>query len=269
MPKERKSKMFRVAVAGPTADGREIKESWLRDVAQTYNTQTYTASIWPEHIRGFFPGSAFASQGRVLAVELGEAEINGEKRTALYAAIDPNDSLIEMCRRGEKLFTSIEVNPNFAQTGKAYLVALAITDEPASLGTEQLQFAANHFSVQVSDSIETVIEFEGEPDKGKENTFSKALGTLRAGIERMSKSTGKNTDQVIALAQEMGEFANTVEESFTAQGKHISQQQQEFTQLKQEVDELKEQYRVLDNTPALTTTTPASLGGNGDVLTTC
>ena len=260
---QNKSKMFRVAVAGPTADGREIKEQWLRDIANTYSTQTYTASIFPEHIRGFFPGSMFSSQGIVESVELGDADINGEKRVALYASIKPNPSLVEITRRGEKMFSSIEVNPNFANTGKAYLVAMAITDEPASLGTEQLQFAANHFSVQVSDSLETVIEFEDEPAAEKENKFSKALGTLRAGIERLSKTSGRNTEQVAELAQEMGAFANVVEAEFKTRDEQYNSQQQAVDSLKQEVQALKEQYKVLDNTPKFTTTTPPATGGAG------
>jgi hypothetical protein len=37
----------------------------------------------------------------------------------------------------------MEVNTSFADTGKAYLVGLAATDDPASLGTEMLQFSAS------------------------------------------------------------------------------------------------------------------------------
>jgi hypothetical protein len=37
----------------------------------------------------------------------------------------------------------MEVSTSFADTGKAYLVGLAATDDPASLGTEMLQFSAS------------------------------------------------------------------------------------------------------------------------------
>jgi hypothetical protein len=47
-----------------------------------------------------------------------------------------------MNKAGQKLYTSIEISPNFAGTNKAYLVGLAVTDSPASLGTEMLAFAA-------------------------------------------------------------------------------------------------------------------------------
>lgn len=37
----------------------------------------------------------------------------------------------------------MEVSPKFADTGKAYPVGLAATDDPASLGTEMLTFSAS------------------------------------------------------------------------------------------------------------------------------
>jgi hypothetical protein len=42
----------------------------------------------------------------------------------------------------EKIYSSIELHPQFALNGKAYVVGLAMTDTPASLGTERLKFAA-------------------------------------------------------------------------------------------------------------------------------
>jgi hypothetical protein len=62
---------------------------------------------------------------------------------ALYAWITPSDDLVAYTRKLQKLFTSMEVNTSFADTGKAYLVGLAATDDPASLGTEMLQFSAS------------------------------------------------------------------------------------------------------------------------------
>src|SRR5690606_36075588 len=63
-------------------------------------------------------------------------------RRALFAQLEANDQLVELNRKGQKLFSSIEINPNFAGRGQAYLQGLAVTDNPASLGTEMLQFAA-------------------------------------------------------------------------------------------------------------------------------
>lgn len=41
---------FCVATAGPTVDGREIKEQWLTEAAETYNAAEYTAMIWPSSV---------------------------------------------------------------------------------------------------------------------------------------------------------------------------------------------------------------------------
>lgn len=41
----------RIAQSGPCVDGREIKPEWLTQMAETYNPDTYTALLWPEHRR--------------------------------------------------------------------------------------------------------------------------------------------------------------------------------------------------------------------------
>lgn len=47
-----------------------------------------------------------------------------------------------MVKAGQKVYTSMEIRPNFANSGKCYLVGLAVTDDPASLGTEYLEFCS-------------------------------------------------------------------------------------------------------------------------------
>ena len=37
-----------------------------------------------------------------------------------------------MNKAAQKVYTSMEIQPNFANTGKCYLVGLAVTDDPAS-----------------------------------------------------------------------------------------------------------------------------------------
>ncbi len=59
---------------------------------------------------------------------------------ALFAKITPTDDLIAMNKAAQKVYTSMEIQPNFANTGKCYLVGLAVTDDPASLGTEYTEF---------------------------------------------------------------------------------------------------------------------------------
>ena len=133
-------KMFRVAKAGPTSDGRFIKPEWLTDIAETYDPNLYTARIFIEHIRGVTADSAFFCGGDVVAVE---AHKNDAGEMCLYAEIKPNDKFKELNQADQKVFPSIEVVPNFNNSGKYYLGGLGATDSPASLATEKFQFSTN------------------------------------------------------------------------------------------------------------------------------
>ncbi|AZC72348.1 GPO family capsid scaffolding protein [Pseudomonas chlororaphis] len=136
MPRSLVSFWKRVATSGLTADGREILAQDLRDIAETYKPGFYTAVIWCDHER--WPGS----HGTVYAVRLveeGDDLQPGE--LALEAQLKPNDQLLYLNDRGQKLFSSIEITPNFRGTGKAYLTGLGVTDEPASVGTQELYFS--------------------------------------------------------------------------------------------------------------------------------
>ena len=136
MPRSLVSYWKRVATSGPTTDGREILPQELRDIAETYTPSTYTAVIWAEHERWS------GSHGTVFAVRLvEEGDDLKPGQVALEAQLKPNQKLLWLNDQGEKLFTSIEIRPNFANSGKAYLTGLAVTDEPASLGTQELYFS--------------------------------------------------------------------------------------------------------------------------------
>jgi len=56
--------------------------------------------------------------------------------------VSPTDKLRSINSRRQKVYTSIEIDPEFADTGEAYLVGLGVTDSPASLGTDYLSFCA-------------------------------------------------------------------------------------------------------------------------------
>lgn len=135
-----KTKFFRVMTEGDTTDGRVIQRQWIEEMAATYNPALYGARIWMEHLRGIYPDSTFRAYGDVLALKAEKVE--GGK-LALFAQLDPTPDLIALNKARQKIYSSAEVDDDFAKTGKAYLVGLAVTDTPASLGTEMLQFAAN------------------------------------------------------------------------------------------------------------------------------
>ena len=92
--------------------------------------------IWCEHERwqGCF-GTVFA----VRLIEEGEDLEPGQ--VALEAQLKPNDRLLALNDQGQKLFSSIEIYPNFRGKGKAYMTGMAVTDEPASTGTQELYFS--------------------------------------------------------------------------------------------------------------------------------
>ena len=123
---------IKVAQAGPSCDGREIREEWLREMAESYNPATYTAMLWPEHCRWW------GNLGEVAELQAGTDDAGA---FCLFARLKPNASLLEYNAAGQGLFYSIEVEENFAKSGKTYLGGLGVTDSPASLGLTSARFA--------------------------------------------------------------------------------------------------------------------------------
>ncbi|RYF02143.1 MAG: phage capsid protein [Comamonadaceae bacterium] len=161
------SKFFRVATEGATTDGREIQRVHIEQMAASYKPETYGARVWLEHIRGVTADSAFNALGDVLKLEAREVE---DGKLALFAQIEALPSLVAMNKAKQKIYSSIEIDPNFAKTGGAYLIGLGVTDTPASLGTEVLKFAAQNP--------------DASPFKGKKHSAG-ALFTAAAEIEDM------------------------------------------------------------------------------------
>jgi len=219
--KKFRSKMFRIGVEGATTDGRTIERSWLEEMAASYNRDTYGARINVEHIKGLSPDSQFGAYGDVLALKTEEVEINGEKKLALFAQIQPNDALLALNKKGQKIYTSMEIQPKFANTGKAYLVGLAVTDSPASLGTEALEFSAKHGTLtsrkQDKDNLFTAAEPAELEFEEVDETPSKVAGLFKKVSELLGK--GKQTEE------QFGELAETLE----AIAKHSSDQAEALT----------------------------------------
>lgn len=171
-----KAKRFRIATEGATTDGRVISREWISQMAKNYEPAMYGARINMEHIKGYTPDSPFRRYGDVTALsaeEITEGPLKG--KLALYGDISPTQELAELTKARQKIYTSIEVNPKFADTGEAYLIGLAVTDDPASLGTEILSFSATasanplasrkqHKDNLFTAAEETLIEFTEEAD---------------------------------------------------------------------------------------------------------
>ncbi|MDP2548889.1 GPO family capsid scaffolding protein [Oceanobacter sp. 4_MG-2023] len=124
-----------IGTAGATIDGREIPEDWLTAAAEQYDLDVYTAVINSDHELEWY-----GSFGTVQELRTGK---NKQGKTTLEARINPNQRLVQMNVTGQKLFFSMEIIPEFADTGGAYLTGLAVTDRPASLGTSAMKFSSN------------------------------------------------------------------------------------------------------------------------------
>lgn len=161
---------IRACVAGATVDGREISDQTIEDMATTYHPDTYNARIWPEHIRGIAPDGMFKALGDV--VQAKAERIKGGAlagKLALYVKISPHQDLIAMVRNGQKVHLSIEAQPNFANTGKTYLVGLGVTDSPASLGTGIMKFSTAARQENIfSDPQETTINLPSDTNMNPE-----------------------------------------------------------------------------------------------------
>lgn len=253
--KKHKSNWFRVAVAGDTTDGREIQSDWIIQMADSYDPNTYGARINIEHLRSVYPGSAFGAYGDVLALKTEKVTIDGEEKDALFAQIEPTQGLIELNKQKQKVYTSIEVDLNFANKGKAYLIGLAVTDSPASLGTEMLQFAANAKVNPLADkkqrpenlftaAQEVTLEFEevkeqqsysaGLLDKVKK-LFSKQEQTDKKSAESFSEQE----QAIVEIAQEtanQGQVVTKLENDFNTLNTAHDQLQQDFNDLKNKLD---------------------------------
>lgn len=138
------SKWFRIGVEGDTCDGRVISVTDIQEMADGFDTRVYGCRINLEHIRSVIPDSPFCRYGDVTEVKAevidDDSALNG--KLALFGKIAPLDNLLAMLAKGQKVYTSMEIRPNFANTGKCHLIGLAVTDDPASLGTEYLQFCS-------------------------------------------------------------------------------------------------------------------------------
>lgn len=291
MSKKFKSKWFRVAVEGATTDGRTMERSWIQDMAATYNREKYGARVWLEHFRSVYPDGPFKAYGDVLVVKAEEVDLDGKKKLALFAQIEPTSDLVNMVNvTKQKIYTSIEVIEKFADSGKAYLMGLAVTDSPASLGTEVLSFAAqnpdaNPFKGRkespdhmFAEAVEAELEFEEvtEETGGLKQLFTRVSELLKSSKDKSVKDDSQFSDIHAAVealathaAEQAGHYAD-LKASFAS----AAEQLQAFADLQAAHDELKTAFEQLqaqlEGTPNNQhRNRPPVTGGNGQVVTDC
>ena len=274
------SKFFRVATEGATTDGREIQRSWIEQMAKNFNREKYGARVWLEHMRGMLPESAFAALGDVLAVEARPVE---DGKLALFAQIEALPALVAMNKAKQKIYTSIEVDPNFAKSGEAYLTGLAVTDSPASLGTEVLKFAAGNPDASpfkgkkhsegalFSAAVETELGLEGDAESIASTLITKFSDMLKnlSGITA-PKPTPETSD---AFATKTLEVLGAADAAIQQQAKELAAEKAareklagEFSTLEKKFDELTEKLSAQDSS---TTHRPEATGSEGVVQADC
>lgn len=211
------SNFVRIAKEGLTIDGRTITAEQLSQMAASYDPQTYGARIWLEHFRSLFADGAFPALGDVTELK---TDKDSDGKLVLLAKLQPNDKLLEMNKQGQKVFTSIEMDPNFTDSGQAYLVGLGVTDTPASTGVDRLTFTQegiNKFAddnqkgtKQIwpyleNDALTFSEEEDGQPSANPgPSIFSK--------VQEILSGTSKRTDQRFNdMEQGMVELAKSVD----------------------------------------------------------
>ena len=237
-----KAKRFRIAVEGATTDGRVISRDWISQMAKNYDPAMYGARVNMEHIKGYTPDSPFRRYGDVTALtaeEITDGPLKG--KLALYGDINPTPELVELTKARQKIYTSVEINTKFADTGEAYLIGIAVTDDPASLGTEILSFSAtakvNPLASRKQDkdnlftaAEETVIEFEevAEPSPSLlariSAMFSAKKKTDGEQFADVSAAVTAVAEQVQLNAESQTQELSALEQSVTARLEAIEQQ---------------------------------------------
>jgi hypothetical protein len=239
-----KTKFFRIAKEGATTDGRVIERQWLEQMAANYDpVNVYGARVNLEHFKGIIPDSPFKAYGDVLALETRD-EADG--KLGLYAQIKPTADLVALTKAGQKVYTSCEINPKFADTGEAYLVGLAVTDNPASLGTEMLAFAAQNPNAnplakkkQAPDNLFTAASEELVIDMEAQSIATVLLSKVKALLGKNAKESGQAVDArfadvsaaVVVLTTHTTESIQKLSATITEQGKTIKEQADQLAAL--------------------------------------
>ncbi|WP_020410996.1 GPO family capsid scaffolding protein [Hahella ganghwensis] len=273
MAKTLTTDFVKVATSGPTIDGRNIDAQDIIDMADLYDPQEYTAVIWYEHLR------FFGSLGKVTEIK---HDTDNKGRVCLFAKITPSNELLRLNAQGQKLFTSIEIQPNFADSGKAYLAGLAVTDSPASIGTQELHF---HHRAQLPGNLfSTPIELapldleppsgllsrwvgkfarqDDEPqDTETMNTeqFNQLMDTTKAtqdAIDKMAEGFTSLADRLAPIETPEADSAASEEHS------ELADLKEQFSQLLAAHDQLKSDFHEALNQPQPGTEVPEGEGAS-------
>ena len=252
MANEKKTsrKKFRVAVSGSTVDGREISQVHLREAAENFNPDVYAARVNVEHYLSPCPSSEFSAMGDVTALsteDITEGPLAG--RTALYAEIEPTERMKQLVADGKKIYSSIELHPQFSVNGRAYLVGLAT--ERLKFTAQQRQAVMTFNSIQgeaplISEAIESeIIEMAEQRQEEGTQWFNRVMGIIGRGRKADDASFSRIQEAVEGVATSQ---ADIIDRFNVLETRH-QQDRQKITSLTTELTALKEKLRTQDGDP--------------------
>ena len=293
LPGKRVVKRFRVAREGQTVDGRSLSQQQIIDMSETYDPVEYTARINCEHMSDYWSGlngrNNEGALGDIIkvdhAVETFTQNGSNVQLMCLYATLSVLPTLVEANQKGNKIFTSIEFYPKFADTGRAYLVGLAVTDRPASRGIEPLKFNRNADVLRTNINDQELI------------LMTTAASTTVANTNPSTPAVNNTTEQPVADTQtqdlnvqpENDGFLQKLSSMFASKKSGMSTQEQELVlesfqklndktddvakenvTLKTELSKLKADFEALkiqlSSQPATNlTATPVTTGGGAEL----
>lgn len=276
-----KSKPVRICVEGATTDGRTVQRDWLTTIAKNYDPNVYGARINMEHISSAWM-PRLGDVESVFTEEIKDGALKG--KMALYGVLTPNDELLELNKQRQKVYTSVEISPKFSDTGEPYLVGLAVTDNPASLGTEMLQFSQKSGNSPLSDrkqakdnvftlAEETVIEFtDDKPEEPKGPSLFSRVTELLTGKTKQDDARFGDVNKSVELCAKAIEAMQTDIAALKKTGLSdpLPEEVTELTELKKELSDLKATLSTQDGSGAQR---PQSFGNNStqpdELLTDC
>jgi hypothetical protein len=265
------SKPFAVATEGQTIDGRNIDRKWIEDMAKYYDPKVYTAVINLEHYLSAVPDSIFSALGKVMSLSTQKANILGDEKMQLMAVVDVPEEVVALQKKGKKAFASIEPKQNFLGKGISYLTGLALTDTPASVGTESMKFSTLNMPDVYSFDTELKIEWENtetNPSSG-ENLFSKVKSLLNFKAKNDEARFADIGQAVEAIAVSQKELID----NFSAAETELSAAQKTIDELKAQAEKYRAEFAsfkaLVDKMPDGTIQRPTASGGKDEIKTDC
>ena len=195
----------------------------------------YGARINLEHYRPYSPKNDYSGLGDVL--ELKAETTDGVTR--LYARIDPTEKMLGYIKDREKVFTSMELMKPFGDTGKAYLVGLAMTTRPPRWVQQCSNSDKLHQTTPISPphTHKWKVKICPKPKtnrKQRKKAFLPSFTTQCSAKKQTPNSQAKNRKK-IDYSQEIAALTKELEQSAQITGKIV----EDYAALRQEFEAFK------------------------------